>query len=171
MKKKLVLGVVAAMLFILCACNNTSAPEIPERYIEAISTVKNDLKDPTSMRVYGDVLVGSQLDSSTLESTGVIFISIVYDGKNSFGSYGGKSEALIVLSPDDDPMYVNDDSSQFISVRDLYESYEGLAQMMEAGEIANERIEEVQELLNSFSFEVLDGEAVAKAIDAEYFES
>ena len=168
MKKKFrLICLIFALIsvFVFSSCSSTSS--IPERYVEAVMGYKNSLKDPTSMRIYGDVLVQSMVDPETEEVTGT-FISIFCDAKNSYGGYGGKSEILIVMAPSEDPAYIDEDSS----IRGFYEVYEGVKQYVETGNTANEQIDlnEVNEILNSVTFEILSGEQMANAVGAEYFE-
>lgn len=172
MKKKFrFICLIFALILVFVFSSCSSASSIPERYVEAVMGYKNSLKDPTSMRIYGDVLVQSMVDPETEEVTGT-FISIFCDAKNSYGGYGGKSEILIVMAPSEDPAYIDEDSSSYLDIRGFYEVYEEVKQYIETGNTANGQIDlnEANEILNSVTFEILSGEQMANAVGAEYFE-
>lgn len=161
------------LIFSLGACsantNEVAAPrdspeeKISQRYVEAVEVLKNDLKDPTSMRIYGDILV---VDIKETQST---MLSIVYDSKNSYGGYPGKSKANILLSPDVNPSYVEEDSEFFIDLRELYNSQEELLRNVESGKY--QKTEEIEELLESTTFETISGEQMAKELAIEYYKN
>ncbi len=155
MKKKfrlicLIFALISVFLF--SSCSSTSS--IPERYVEAVLIYKNSLKDPSSMRIYGDIVV-----ASIAEQDGQL-ISIICDAKNSYGGYSGKKEIEILLSTEFDPLFFDEDSEYFIGIRDTYEM------------VMEQTDEEIIEQMNNLmTFELYRGEDMAKAIGAEYFEA
>lgn len=151
MKKALCLISAIVIMFGLPSCNSTS--DIPERYIEAITEFKNNLKDPASMRIYGNIIV------ATMASDETKIISLIYDAKNGYGAYGGKDTIDIFLIPEDDPTFIDSDSDYFVDLRDVYDTYEYVSTSEEAKK-------ELDEIL---TFEIIDGEDVAKLVGAEYF--
>lgn len=161
MKMKRLWIIISALFLILCSCTGCQNPNagenIPQRYIEAIKLVKNDLKDPTSMRIYGDIVV-LKIDESNL-----MVISVIYDAKNGYGAYTGKSTAEIVLSPEADPAYVTDDSDQFNDIRAMAESYENM--------IDSEKEQFEAAGGSKMEVEVLSGETIASLLDVEFYAS
>ena len=155
MKKAVYLILTIILMFALPSCNSTS--DIPERYIEAITEYKNNLKDPTSMRIYGNIIV------ATFTSDETKVISVICDAQNSYGGYGGKDTVEIVLMPEDDPVFFNSDSDYFFDIRKLYDLREDTD---ETSGISEEAKEELDAIL---TFEVISGEDVAKTVGAEYF--
>lgn len=140
-------------VLVLSSCSS-SASNIPERYIEAVLTYKSSLKDPSSLRIYGDMIV-----YTPTEAEGHI-ISIICDAKNSYGGYSGKEEVLILLTPEDDPAFIKETSEYYIDIRSSYEII---------SEITDEEI--LETMNNIATFEMYSGEELAKEISAEYFDS
>lgn len=137
----------------LCSCfrpNNISS-QIPSQYVEAVMAYKNTLKDPTSMRIYGDVLVLSMTEED------VSSISIVCDGKNSYGGYGGKTTVEIMLILDSAPFWLTEDSKDFKDIRHIYDVYNNLSE------------EKKKEYDTQMKFEVISGAELAQKIGAEYY--
>ena len=158
MKKKLIsiLLLSVLLIFLLCSCASTGTvdevPNVPERYVEGILEYKNSLKDPASMRVYGDVVVAHFVETDTY------VISIVCDAKNSFGAYSGKKNIEIIMSTDLDPFFVDNESDYYLSIRETYENYD---------EITDEDL--LANLDSQIEFELYSGEDIAELIEAEYF--
>lgn len=145
------------LTFFLCFClyscssmNNTST-KIPVQYIEAVEAYKNALKDPTSMRIYGDVLVLSMVGED------VSSISIVCDGKNSYGSYGGKETIEIMLVLNSEPFWLTEESKDFKDIRRIYNIYNNLSE------------DKKKEYDAQIKFEVISGLELAQKIGAEYY--
>ncbi len=155
--------ILAIFLIFLAGCSIDNDEDIFQRYVEATQILKNDLKDPTSMRIYGDILVVD------IKDTKGIMLSIIYDSKNSYGAYPGKSQANILLSPDEDPSYVGEGSEHFVDLRYLYEKQEEFRNMVDTGKY--EITEEMKESLNSVTFEIISGEQMAKELGVEYYKN
>lgn len=153
-------------LISLTACNSDNSTayddlKIPERYIEAVEGIKNDLKDPTSMRIYGDIVVAN------LEEKNATVISVVYDAKNAYGAFSGKTITNIYLTPDNDPAYVSEENAEYyIDIRELYNKQskyteEELSEMRENGTLSA-----------TVNYEIFSGEEMAKALDnVEYYKN
>lgn len=140
----------------LVACKENAKP-IPQHYIDAITEYKNNLKDPTSMRIYGNILVANFTED------GSCIISMVCDAKNSYGGYGGKDTVEVALFPELDTLFFDSESQYFFDIRSTYEEQERLTEL---GRVSSEK---QAELDSSITFEMISGEEVAKAIGAEYF--
>lgn len=136
--------IAAAAYFIISKPKNI---EIPERYLEAIEGYKNSLKDPASMRIYGDILVIQMEDTDDS-----VAISVVCDAKNGFGGYTGKEDIVIYLVKDLDPVYANESSQYYIDFRDGYEKLSKT------------------DPREGISFEIFDGEAVAELLNVSYYD-
>ena len=115
------------------------------------------------MRIYGDVIVAKFNEENSS------IISLIYDAKNGFGAYGGKTEVIIMLTPDSDPVYVAEDSPYFMDIRDTYEEIEELSQNIESGKV--EKSETTDRILNTISFEVLQGDKVADLLKIEHYDN
>ena len=173
-KIAIAVGVLICVLIGILIVGKISGPQIPSRYLEVIKEYKSHLKDPSSMRIYGDIIVANfnldDGDTSTL-------ISVVCDAKNSYGAYSGKSDTLIMFSTDTDPVFIEEGGELdelYIDVRSLYDSFAEIDRLKEdtrktLGEKADEVLGEETE--RPFTFEKFDGKAVAKALGAEYYDA
>lgn len=156
--------VVLAFAIILAGCGGgKNAEEIPQRYIEAITVLKDDLKDPTSMRIYGDIVAVTFVDTNQTA------ISVIYDAKNSYGAYSGKSTAEIFLSQTIDPFYVTNDSDYFIDIRSVADDMETMATRLENDNLSDSERENIEFAISKTTIEILSGETVASMLDVEYY--
>lgn len=166
--RKVVIGIVAGLIVCILLgiqiVGTIVNPPIPSRYLEVIQEYKSHLKDPSSMRIYGDVVACSFVeDGSTM-------ISVIYDAKNGFGGYTGKSDVLISLMPDADPIFIQEDGSlsdYYMDIRALYDAFSDIEELKK--DLPEEVLDGIEEA--PFDFAVYDGAAVAKAIGAEYYDA
>ena len=82
-KIKKAIIVLISMAMCIVGLTSCKGEKIPQNYIDAITEYKSNLKDPASLRIYGNVLVANLKDSENY------IISMVCDAKNSYGGYGG----------------------------------------------------------------------------------
>ncbi len=172
MSKKRIIT-IAATLLILCIGGISAilfffngTPDIDERDLEIISEYKNNLKDPTSMRLYGDVL------KMSLAEEGTVSFMFVCDAKNSYGGYGGKEKILAITSDDSDVFFMNEDDDDFLDLGDFKEASDTMVKSYEDGEFDDdaEKKSEVESLIENTTFSEISGEEVCEALDIEYFD-
>ena len=156
-KIKKAIIVLISMAMCIVGLTSCKGEKIPQNYIDAITEYKSNLKDPASLRIYGNVLVANLKDSENY------IISMICDAKNSYGGYGGKDTIEIMISSETDATFVDSESEYFLNIREVYEEWERLSEL---GQISSE---EQAELDDGIVFETFDGEAVAKEVGAEYF--
>lgn len=119
--------------------------------IMACSKLKKYFKDPTSIRIFDDILL------TVLPGEKVNYIISVYcDGKNSLGYYPGSDDVEIYYSSSRDIDIASKDSNFFANTRSLYNS------------IGNLTEENQKELETDIIFRLYSGEAVASIIGCEY---
>lgn len=144
-------GICILMGIVLLAGLSSCGNKIEERYIEAIEVCKNGLKDPASLRIYGDVLVVTFDNEAEL-------ICMTCDAKNGYGAYGGRKEIEIMVAAGVDTAYWSSDSESFLDARSLYEETLNLSK----------KAQEELSKKGTITFKEISGKAVAKAINAEY---
>lgn len=156
MKRLVIICIVFLLSLNISACE-AKKPDVPERYVEVITEYKSNLKDPTSMRIYGDIIVAK------FTSDGTIVLSMICDAKNSYGGYGGKDTVEIALMPENDPIFLDSDSEYYFDIRRIYDMQEKTDETYGISEEAREELDKI------LTFEVIKGEDVASIVDVEYF--
>ena len=138
-------------MIILLMGLSSCAGKVPSEYIDAINVYKNDLKDPASMRIYGDIIVENFANDSQV-------ISMRCDAKNGYGAYNGKHTIEIMIAPGMDTVYWDSDSSNFLDIANIYETLESLSAEGKKAVLKDSEI----------TFDVVSGKEVAKILGAEY---
>ena len=110
-KIKKAIIVLISMAMCIVGLTSCKGEKIPQNYIDAITEYKSNLKDPASLRIYGNVLVANLKDSENY------IISMVCKAKNSYGGYGGKDTIEIMISSETDATFVDSESEYFLNIR------------------------------------------------------
>lgn len=105
MKKFIAFCLATIMVFCLCACSNVSAMTDTER--ASFQCFINSVKDPTSIILYGDILVIENTQGTTLQ--------FHYNAKNGFGAYVGNTIGQI-HNVSGDILCCNEDSRYFVDI-------------------------------------------------------
>ena len=163
MKKIICILMALVLVMGFSACSNTKS-DIPIEYIEAIKGFKGNLKDPSSMMIYGDIIVNKENATS---------IAFEYNAKNGYGAYGGKEVVEIFLSEYSDPIYMDQEDFEEKGTTNSIEIYNLIQRVKELSAQTDYRADDAQEILSHYDnvFEVYDGEEVAKILGVEYYES
>lgn len=138
-------------LLLLMTISCSSKPQVPQECIDAVKLVQDDLKDPASLRIYGDILVVK----FAKESSGTLY-SLEYDAKNSYGAYSGKTVAEINMTPEGNLCLTGDHIMDWRSVEEIF-----------AALTSDEKIEEVS---NMATFSWISGKDVAQVLGCDYYE-
>lgn len=169
MKKIICILMALALIMGFSACqnntlnsqeNSSQESSIPDEYIEFIKEFKDNLKDPSSMMLYGDVIVFHPEDYETISKT----ISFEYNAKNGFGGYVGKDFVEIIISSEDKPLFITSDSLEDFGLSIDKNSYTTTKKNY-YGYLEESNTEMLEH------YEVYDGEEVAKILGVEYYES
>lgn len=125
MRKIMSLFIAIILIVSLSACGTKSpeplpeepeAPQIDQSYVDAVKYFQGTLKDPASLRIYGDIcgVISNQIPGYSL--------SICYSAKNAFGGYVGRKQADIIAGTDGSFLvrYENDDD--YINILMIYET-------------------------------------------------
>ena len=144
--KKLFSAILALTLTLaMTACSST--PEIPEDILGGLEYYQDCLKDPKSLRIYGDVIVWT-VDGNPS-------ISLKCDAKNSYGAYNGAETVEIF---DMDGSYFHISGEDVIGFADLwYKAQKGTANKRQT--------EEVEKYYTCYS-----GADVAELLGCEYMD-
>lgn len=130
----------------MTACGN-SKPDIPEEILGGLEYYQDCLKDPKSLRIYGDVIVWTY-DGSPI-------ISLKCDAKNSYGAYSG-AETVEIFYFNGNYFHISGD--EIIGFADLwYKAQEGTANKRQT--------EEVEKYYTCYS-----GADVAEMLGCEYMD-
>lgn len=154
MKKMLLFGLCFIFVFCIISCNTSSPSVISEDYLSVIKEFQNSCKDPKSFRIYGDIY------TMKTENPTLVAVFIEYDAKNGFGAYNGKEPCLIIKGSDGSIGWAEEDEDGFMNLKSMYESFE------------NGEFEELfgVESQGDNIISKLNGEDIAKIINAEYFD-
>lgn len=166
--------------------------KMPEEYMDGIRYLKNSLKDPASMVIYGDIYVVDSTEKDSQDKT--ILIGIRYNAHNAYGAMGGMDTGTIInMDSKWDYYSVNSDSGIIglmggmdgtTHAEMLYESLtmnleirESQLKEIKAGKskLSKEAQEEAKESYDSLmkekeKYHIYDGKKVAKALGCEYYE-
>lgn len=152
MRKIISIVLLMFTIFALVACGAPPPTKQEIDCIESVKIIQDDLKDPTSMRIYGDI---AEL-KSTLNTTVQKIYCITYDAKNGYGAYNGRTKAELYVSKDEPYVfYVTDDSGLFIG-------YEKLIVEAKSDTMAD---------TTAFELTIISGEKVAEILGVEFIET
>jgi len=153
---KKILAIIISLLMLTACSNNSESLNLTEheqQAVEAVSYYKSILKDPCSLRIFGDIHL---LKSN---SNGNSFMLVFADAKNSYGGYGGKEPIEITCIYADEIIKEN----TFIARDSKMEGYNNIADnISEYTKYADGKM--------PLTYYKVDGEKVAKAIGAEFIE-
>lgn len=128
--------------------------DLPCSPVKCAEYLKKSMKDPSSFRIYGEVLFVEFSEEITQKS---FLTALLGDAKNGFGAYNGKNQyEVFALADTGEMLFMSEDSEHFM---DLYNDYFNAS-------------EEQLEIFTSggLKFIVFDGQTIADAIGCEYFE-
>ena len=145
--KKLFSAILALTLTLALTSCGKSATEIPEEILGGLEYYQDCLKDPKSLRIYGDVIVWT-LDGDPC-------ISVECDAKNSYGAYNG-AETVEIFCRDGDYFHVS--GNEIIGFADLwYKAQNGTANQRQTEEVEK-------------SYAAYSGSDVAELLGCEYMD-
>ena len=159
-------GAVAAARFAYDALSDEDAEKVDTSSLESAETtllnltgspfaackeVKDTMKDPTSFRIYGDVLF--VVFNAPDKSTSTTYVTcLTGDAKNSYGAYAGKTK-FEVMHLGGESFWFSEDSSSFL----------GLSDTINAKNLTDEQWAD-----QGFTWYVFSGERIAELINCEY---
>lgn len=127
---------------------------LPFSPAEACKALKDNMKDPSSFRIYGDVILVHFKDP---DSKSELYITCVEcDGKNSYGAYAGKSAYEIICAPDGTVAQISDEED---------DGFWGLASKYYSGAITEAEYQD-----RGFYFCMVNGEKISEIINCEFYD-
>lgn len=152
------------LIFIALIFSGCSVSNISDREFEGIRALQGALKDPSTMRIYGDIL-GAEME---VDGEKCVVLSIEYDGKNEMGAYNGSSYAEVFLYEDEKPSICVDGDDGYMDLRNFYEIFSTVKEKQDEGLFSGS--ERVEDFLDHTQFYWISGKDVSKALDVEYME-
>lgn len=159
-----ILLICLMLMFSGCYNNNST---ISAQYINAVQAFKTTLKDPASLRIYGDAVVMTAMDGE------LKILSLEYDAKNSYGGYTGRSFVNIHIGDgDDELLFIDEDDKHYIDVRDIIQTTQNVSEMLDDPSLDTEKRDQLQKQLDLLETEseIISGKALANKVGAEYYD-
>lgn len=151
MRKIISIVLLMFTIFALAACGAPPPTKQEIDCIESVKIIQDDLKDPTSMRIYGNI---SELKPLVDISAKTIYC-ITYDAKNGYGAYNGRTQSeLYVCDTEPYIFYVTDDSEWFFGLEDLIVNGEN----------------DMLNGTNTYDLTIISGEKIAEILGVEFIE-
>lgn len=126
--------------------------EMNKQYIEIAQWYKDNLREPESLKIYGDIVVMEYDGGANAEGSTVL--SLKCDAKNGYGAYSGSDIVEIWLFPTGDMAAIDSDDSYFLDIR---------KSLKDQGKLDLSKN-------TSLNFITISGEAMAKILNVEYVE-
>lgn len=126
---------------------------LPCSPVKCAEYLKKHMKDPSSFRIYGDVI----FITFSAEAGEYYLTAVVCDAKNGYGAYNGKSSYEIMATPEDENIVAwSEDDSYFLDMYDrICSATEDQAQLYAD---------------HGITYAIFDGKRIAEYIDCEYFD-
>lgn len=139
-----------------------AAPDIPSKYIETMEEYKTSQGDAKMLRIHGDVLVTGVKDEILSD---FFVLSFWCDAKSPSGEYSKLLSVEIWKNADNDAVFTDSSSTQFVNFRGMYAS---VTKLLDDSSIAEAAKAELRENAEAFNYKIIDGKAMADAIKCEY---
>lgn len=167
----LIIGMMCVFLTACATDNKTklhadepAVPDIPAKYIDAMQEYQEAQGDAKSLRIHGDILV-TGIDDELLSEFFVL--SFLCDTRDASGGYSKQLSVEIGKYADNDAVFSDSNSSQFINFRGMYASS---AKILNDESIPETAKADLRENIESFNYEIISGKTMADAISCEYID-